>query len=311
MIDLTIVVPCYNEEEVMTDTSEKLINLLASLISRNKISGSSSIVFIDDGSVDMTWELIEQLSFHSKYISGIKLSCNRGHQNALLAGLLNVTGDVVVSIDADLQDDLNAIEEMIDAHLKGSEIVYGVRESRVNDSLLKRVTAETYYKLLKMMGVNIIFNHADFRLISRRVITSLEQFQETNLFLRGLIPSIGFASSVVTYERKQRSAGKSKYPIRKMLSLALHGVTSYSSFPLRVIAGLGLTIFICTMALSCWVLWIRIISDNAIPGWASSVLPMYFLGGIQLFSIGVLGEYIGKIYMETKKRPRYIIEKII
>ena len=309
--ELSIVVPCYNEEDVLPETSKKLLCLLENIIFKKKISANSSIIFVDDGSSDKTWKIIERLSSQTGRIHGIKLSCNRGHQNALLAGLLNASGDAVVSIDADLQDDLNSIEEMVDVYREGCEIVYGVRKRRTDDSLFKRITAEVYYKLLKWMGVNIVFNHADFRLISRRVIIALEDYQEINLFLRGLIPSIGFSSSIVTYDRKERFAGESKYPFRKMLSLALNGITSYTSFPLRLIAGLGLTIFIGTVVLSCWVIWVRIFSDDAIPGWASSVLPMYLLGGIQLFGIGVLGEYIGKIYMETKKRPRYIIEKTI
>jgi glycosyltransferase involved in cell wall biosynthesis len=311
MTDLKIVVPCYNEEEVLLRTSDKLLSIIGRLIENKKIANDSSIVFIDDGSRDRTWEIIESLSSNSSHINGIKLSCNRGHQNALLAGLLNVSGDVVVSIDADLQDDENAIEEMVDSYQKGHDVVYGVRRSRTSDNVFKRITAELYYKLLKRMGVNIIFNHADFRLLSRRAINTLEEFQEINLFLRGLIPSIGFSSSIVTYDRKERFAGESKYPIRKMLSLALNGITSFTSFPLRLIAGLGVFIFIATVLLSMWVLWISFFNESAVPGWASSVLPMYLLGGIQLFSIGVIGEYIGKIYMETKKRPRFIIEKSI
>lgn len=308
---LTIVVPCYNEKDVLSDTCAKLTHNIKNMISSKKISGDSSIYFVDDGSTDKTWSIIEELSTQMTHIHGIKLSCNKGHQNALLAGLLNAPGDAIVSIDADLQDEVGAIEKMVDTYLNGHDIVYGVRSSRTKDSLFKRFTAEAYYKLLKSMGVNVIFNHADFRLISRRVISALEEYQETNLFLRGLIPSIGYPSSVVTYDRKDRTAGSSKYPLKKMLTLALNGITSYTSFPLRLIAGIGLAIFLGTIALSLWVLWASIIDNNTVPGWASSVLPMYLLGGIQLFSIGVLGEYIGNIYMETKKRPRYIIEKII
>jgi glycosyltransferase involved in cell wall biosynthesis len=311
MTELKIVVPCYNEQEVLPGTSKNLQLILDGLIKKKKVSSKSSIVFIDDGSSDRTWEIIDSLSSSSSHINGIKLSCNRGHQNALLAGLLNVTGDAVVSIDADLQDDENCIEDMIDAYHQGYDVVYGVRSSRTSDNFLKRITAESYYKMLKLMGVNVIYNHSDYRLISRRVINALEDFQEVNIFLRGLIPSIGFSSSIVTYERKERFAGESKYPFRKMLSLAINGVTSFTSFPLRLISILGLLIFSVTILLSIWVLWVSIFDESAVPGWASSVLPMYLLGGIQLFSIGVIGEYIGKIYMETKERPRFIIEKTI
>ncbi|MFC1630864.1 glycosyltransferase family 2 protein [Pseudomonadota bacterium] len=311
MTELKIVVPCYNEEEVLPGTSKILQLILEGLIKKKKISNKSSIVFIDDGSSDGTWEIIESLSSDSKHINGIKLSCNRGHQNALLAGLLNVSGDVVVSIDADLQDDENSIEDMVDAYHQGYDVVYGVRGTRASDNPLKRITAELYYKMLKLMGVNVVYNHADYRLISRRVINALEEYQEVNVFLRGLIPSIGFSSTVITYERKERFAGESKYPFRKMLSLALNGVTSFTSFPLRLIAILGLLILSVTIMLSIWALWVSIYDESAVPGWASSVLPMYLLGGIQLFSIGVIGEYIGKIYMETKERPRFIIEKSI
>ena len=311
MTDLTIVLPCYNEEEALPVTCDELLSLVESLIVKNKISDNSSIVFIDDGSSDNTWGIIENLSSNFNCVHGIKLSCNRGHQNALLAGLLHSPGDIVVSIDADLQDDVGSIEDMVNAYHEGNDVVYGVRERRDTDSLFKRLTAVVFYKLLTWMGVNIVFNHADFRLVSRRVIVALEEYQEVNLFLRGLVPSIGFPSSIVTYDRKKRNVGETKYPFRKMLSLALNGITSYTSFPLRVIAVLGLAIFVVTIALSCWVFWVSYFNGAVIPGWASSVLPMYLLGGIQLFSIGVLGEYIGKIYMETKKRPRFIIEKTI
>jgi len=304
MTELKIVVPCYNEEEVLPGTSKKLQLILDGLIKRKKVSNKSSIVFIDDGSSDRTWEIIESLSSSSSQINGIKLSCNRGHQNALLAGLLNVTGDVVVSIDADLQDDENSIEDMVDAYHQGHDVVYGVRSSRTSDNPLKRISAESYYKMLKLMGVNVVYNHADYRLISRRVVKALEDYQEVNIFLRGLIPSIGFSSAVVTYERKERFAGESKYPFRKMVSLALNGLTSFTSFPLRLIAILGLLIFSATMILSIWALWVSIFDERAVPGWASSVLPMYLLGGIQLFSIGVIGEYIGKNIHGDQRAPK-------
>jgi len=307
--NLCIVIPCYNEEEVLEFTAKELIKLLHTQIEYKKIDKNSSILFVDDGSNDGTWKVIETLASQTKHVKGIKLSSNRGHQNALLCGLLNTTGDIVISIDADLQDDLTTIGIMIDEFNNGNDIVYGVRTCRASDTVLKRLTAEIYYKLLRLMGVDIIFNHADFRLLSRKAISALKSYEETNLFLRGLIPSLGFSSSIVTYSRKKRFAGESKYPFSKMIALGLNGITSYSSVPLRLIAILGLLIFMFTIIISCWVLWVKFVNGTAIPGWASSVLPIYLLGGIQLFSIGIVGEYVGKIYMETKKRPRYIIEK--
>lgn len=311
MTTLTIIVPCYNEEEVLPETNTRLVLLLDQLQCQEKISIDSHICYIDDGSSDHTWTLIENQAALDSRIHGIKLSRNRGHQNALIAGLLTVDGDVVVSIDADLQDDISVIEKMIDSYHDGKDVVYGVRRKRELDTVFKRSTAEIYYKLLKWTGVDIVSNHADFRLMSRRSINALKEYKEVNLFLRGIIPTIGFPSSTVTYDRSERFAGESKYPLRKMLTLSIDGITSFSALPLRMVAGLGVIIFLFTLTTSIWVIWHRFVSGDAIPGWASSVLPMYFLGGVQLLSIGIVGEYVAKIYMETKKRPHFFIEKII
>ena len=240
---------------------------------------------------------------------GIKLSRNLGHQNALLAGLLTVKGEVVISVDADLQDDLAAIEEMLDDYAAGYDIVYGVRSSRKTDTFFKNFTAIAYYRLLGIMGVEIIYNHADYRLMSRRVIDALREFGEVNLFLRGIIPQLGFSNTIVYYERADRFAGESKYPLKKMLSLAWQGITSFSNVPLKFITGLGLLVSLISFAVTIWAIWIKLFTELAIPGWASTVLPIYFLGGIQLLCLGIIGEYLAKIYMETKRRPRYIIEK--
>ena len=308
---LSIVTPCYNEEEVLEDSAQRLIHLLSDLTNKGKVTADSRIYFVDDGSVDKTWQKIEKLVSQFPNISGIKLSRNRGHQNALLAGLVSADGDIVLSIDADLQDDTTVIERMIDDHMLGAEIVFGVRKKRDTDSLFKRSTAGFFYWLLDFMKVKIIRDHADFRLMSRKAIEGLKQFSEVNLFLRGLVPLIGYQSSVVYYDRQKRLAGETKYPLRKMLGLALNGITSFSVAPLRVITMLGFIIFGVTLAISLWILWARFFSTSVVPGWASTVLPMYFLGGIQLLCIGVIGEYLGKVYQEVKARPRYIIEKII
>lgn len=308
---LSIVVPCYNEEEVLPETVKRLTILLDEMLKENLIEEGSAVWLVDDGSKDKTWELISNYAANQNTIKGVKLSRNRGHQNALLAGLESATGDVLVSIDADLQDDITVIKNMMKAYHDGKDVVYGVRKARNQDTFFKRFTAEGYYHILQKMGVEIVFNHADFRLLSRRALSALERYQEVNLFLRGIIPSIGFPSTVVEYDRAERFAGESKYPLRKMLLLATDGVTSFSSVPLRLIATLGLMVFLLSLLISGWVIWIKLFTDRAIPGWASSVLPMYLLGGIQLLSTGVLGEYVAKIYMESKRRPRYIIEEIV
>lgn len=304
---LSVVIPCYNEEEVLPETIQQLSALLDEMEENGLVEAGSHLCLIDDGSRDRTWQIIADSARESSRVKGLKLARNRGHQNALLAGLENAEGDVLISIDSDLQDDIQVIKKMMQAYYEGNDVVYGVRKARDADTKFKRITAEGYYWFLKKMGVDIIFNHADFRLMSRRAIDALKQYEEVNLFLRGIIPTIGFPATTVEYDRAERFAGESKYPLRKMLALAVDGVTSFSPVPLRFIAGLGLLIFVFSMIISVWALGVRIFTDEAIPGWASSVLPMYILGGIQLLSLGVIGEYIAKIYSETKKRPRYFV----
>jgi glycosyltransferase involved in cell wall biosynthesis len=306
---LSIVVPCYNEQEVLPETAKRLLVSIEHLQAKGKISGNSHVLFVDDGSRDETWMIIERLAAAHPTIRGIKLSRNRGHQNALLAGLYSATGDIVISIDADLQDDLAAIEHMVDAHRAGADVVYGVRIQRDSDTIFKRLSAECYYRLLAFMGVEIVFNHADYRLLSRRVIESLKRFGETNLFLRGIIPQLGYPSSVVYYERAERFAGESKYPVRKMLAFAWEGITSFSAAPLRLITGLGVLVSICSFAFILWAIWIRLFTDSAVPGWASTVLPIYLIGGVHLLCVGIVGEYLAKIYLETKRRPHFLIER--
>ena len=308
---LTIVVPCYNEEAVLAETTRRLMSLLDELIARGRIAADSGILFVDDGSRDSTWSLIESFSRDHDLVGGLKLSRNRGHQTALIAGLFAADGDAVISVDADLQDDLAAIEEMLDEYEKGVDIVYGVRRKRNSDSVFKRFTAEGYYRLLQALGVEIVFNHADYRLLSRRAIESLEQYGESDLFLRGLIPQLGYRSSLVYYDRLERFAGESKYPLHKMLAFAWQGVTSFSAAPLRSITAIGLLLSIASFAVAAWALVTRLFTDSAVPGWASTVVPMYFLGGIQLLCTGIIGEYLAKIYLETKHRPRFFVEKVV
>lgn len=304
---LSIVIPCYNEEEVLPETVSRLTELLQRDIADNKIASDSHMLLVDDGSNDGTWHLISELGKVNLHIKGLRLAHNRGHQFALLAGLENANGDAIVSIDADLQDDISVISTMIEAYKKGNDIVYGVRASRKTDTFFKRNTAQGYYWLLKKLGVDIVYNHADFRLMSRKTIEALKNYGEVNLFLRGIIPTLGFRTTQVTYTRSERFAGESKYPLKKMLSLALEGVTSFSIAPLRLISGLGFAIFVISMMVSMWAVYTYLMTDDAIPGWTSSVLPMYLLGGVQLLSLGMIGEYVAKTYMETKRRPRYLI----
>ncbi len=306
---LAIVVPCYNEAEVLPETTRRLLALLDKLVAGGLVAESSYVTYVDDGSNDATWQLIREFNAAHLRIKGIKMSANRGHQIALIAGLFSVEGEVVVSVDADLQDDLSAIETMLVAYGAGHEVVYGVRNQRSVDTVFKRSSAETYYKLLKLLGVKVVFNHADYRLMSRRAVEALKQYGEVNLFLRGIVPLIGFRSTSVYYQRSERFAGESKYPLKKMLMLAIDGVTSFTAFPLRLISVMGMLVSVASLAMTLWVLWIKVFTSAAIPGWASSVIPIYFLGGIQLLSIGVLGEYVAKIYFETKRRPRYFIEE--
>lgn len=307
---LAIVVPCYNEEAVLPETRQRLTALIRQLIDIGKITMTSTIYFVDDGSRDRTWSLIEGFAAEDQNIKGIKLSRNRGHQNALIAGLFTAEGDVIVSIDADLQDDVQAISEMLDRHRAGAEIVYGVRRRRETDSPFKRGTAEIFYAFLSLLGAESVKHHADYRLMSRRAIESLKLYREVNLYLRGLVPLLGYRSDIVYYDRAKRFAGESKYPIHKMIALAFDAITSFSVFPLRLITVTGFVIFAAAILVSLWAIWVRFFSNAAVPGWTSVVLPMYFLGGVQIFCIGIIGEYLGKIYSEVKSRPRYLVEKI-
>lgn len=308
-IQLAIVVPCYNEQEVLTETNSRLLVLLDRLQAQGQIRADSAIHYVDDGSRDGTWPLISLLATRDSRVKGIKLSRNRGHQNALLAGLLTVPGDAIVSIDADLQDDVDVIEKMVEQFALGAEVVYGVRDSRATDTTFKRNTALAYYSLMKKFGVDLVHNHADFRLMGRRSIEGLREFDEINLFLRGIVPLIGYKTAHVYYNRAERFAGISKYPLRKMLAFAVEGVTSLSVVPLRLITLLGFIVSLFSFLMIVYVLWGRLVLNAVIPGWASSVVPIYFLGGIQLLSMGIIGEYVSKIYLESKRRPRYIIEE--
>lgn len=305
---LYLVVPCYNEEEVLPETSSRLKEKFTSLISQGKIGEDSRIVFVNDGSKDKTWELICDLHKSDKLFRGICLSRNRGHQNALLAGLMTVMDecDAAISMDADLQDDINAIDEMIDKYKEGYDVVYGVRSSRKKDTFFKRTTAQGFYKLMRAMGVDTVYNHADYRLMSQRALKGLSEFKEVNLFLRGMVPLIGFRHTTVTYERGERFAGESKYPLKKMLAFAFEGITSLSIKPIRLICTLGVLIFCVSIGMLIYSL-VRHFMGYTVDGWASLAVSIWALGGIQLLAIGVIGEYIGKIYLESKHRPRYLI----
>ncbi len=308
-MNLTVVVPCYNEEEVLAQTVQAFDDLFADLKVRGKISAESKVIFVDDGSRDETWSLIQHYCAQKSFVSGLKLSRNRGHQIAVLAGLEHADGDAVVTIDADLQDDVLAIKDMVELAQKGVDVVYGVRQSRTTDSFFKKFTAESYYSLLNRLGVEIVFNHADFRLLSRRALTALLQYSENNLFLRGLIPQLGFTTGTVYYNRAPRAAGESKYPFRKMASFAWQGVTSFSTTPLRMISVFGAVISLFSFLITLWAVFSYVFTDRYVPGWTSTVVPMYFLGGIQILFLGVIGEYIGKIYFEVKKRPKYFVDQ--
>ncbi|MDD6645258.1 MAG: glycosyltransferase family 2 protein [Oscillospiraceae bacterium] len=310
VVKLYLAVPCYNEEEVLFDTTEKLTKKYDRLIAEGKITDDSKIVYIDDGSKDKTWEIISGLYKTNKYVNGIKMSRNRGHQNALLGGLMTIKDDCdcVISIDADLQDDINAFDKMLEDFENGSEIVYGVRSKRETDTAFKRMTAQGFYKILSALGAEVVYNHADFRLMSRRALNALADFKEVNLFLRGLVPLVGYKSSVVEYERSERLAGESKYPLKKMLGLAWDGVTSLSMKPIRMITALGVIVFCISiiMLIYSFVMWAI---GNTVSGWTSMTVSIWAIGGLQILAIGVVGEYIGKIYMETKNRPRFIVEE--
>ncbi len=308
---LAIVIPCFNEEEVLPETMRRMTALLDRLHAAGKILEGSRVVFVDDGSGDRTWCLIEEFAAEHPCVTGIKLSRNRGHQNALIAGLFTAEGDMLISIDADLQDDVDVIEEMVDKFNSGADIVYGVRKQRASDSTFKRHTAQAFYRLMRWLTADSIHDHADFRLMSRRAIDALKQYRETNLYLRGVVPLMGFKRAIVNYERSERFAGKSKYPLRRMIGLALDAITSFSVVPLRIVTFLGFAVFLGSIVVTLWVVWVRLFTNDAVPGWASIVLPMYFLGGVQILCIGILGEYMGKIYAEVKARPRFFIDKIL
>jgi polyisoprenyl-phosphate glycosyltransferase len=308
---LGIVVPCYDEEQVLPEAGRRLLACLAALQKDELITPDSTVHFVDDGSRDRTWAVIQSLAAGDPRVHGIKLSRNRGHQHALVAGLFGVDADAVVSVDADLQDDVSVIAHMVRAHLGGAEIVYGARKSRATDTVFKRGSASLYYRLLRWMGVDLVHNHADFRLMGRRAVNSLREFSEVNLFLRGVVPLLGYRSATVFYDRGPRLAGISKYPLKRMMGFALDGITSFSITPLRLITAAGFLISLFSFAMVLWVMYGALVLNSVIPGWASSVIPIYFLGGVQLISIGILGEYIGKIYLETKRRPRYFIEEVI
>ncbi len=309
---LYLVIPCYNEEDVIIETIERLSIKINKLIDANKIDKTSKILFVDDGSKDKTWTFIENSANDNKLVMGIKLSRNQGHQNALIAGLTIAKdkSDVVISLDADLQDDINAIDKMIDEFNNGNEIVYGVRSSRKKDSFFKRYTAQSFYKFMKILGVDIIYDHADYRLMSKRAIVGLTEFEEVNLFLRGIVPLLGYNHSIVEYQRGERFAGESKYPLKKMIAFALDGITSFSIRPIRCVMALGILILIISILALTYALYRKFYGYTDM-GWTSLICSIWILGGLQLFSIGLIGEYIGKIYFETKRRPKYFIEKII
>ena len=309
---LYVVVPCYNEEEVLPETSGRLKAKMLQLIEKGAISADSRVCFVNDGSKDRTWEIICELHAEDSLFSGINLSRNRGHQNALLAGLMTVReqADMVISMDADLQDDINAMDEMIDKYNAGCDVVYGVRSRRTTDTFFKRVTAEGFYKLMDKLGAKTVFNHADYRLLSRRAIDGLAGFTEVNLFLRGIVPMVGYKSDVVYYERGERFAGESKYPLSKMLAFAVEGVTSLSVKPIRYITALGFFVFLMSIAILIYSL-VRHFTGATIQGWTTLMVSIWAIGGLILLALGVVGEYVGKIYLETKQRPRFIIEKFL
>ena len=307
---LYLVIPCYNEEAVLPETLGQAVEILASMINEGKINPDSRILCVDDGSCDQTWRIIEEFSQKNSFITGLKLAKNVGHQNALLAGLMEAKlyCDCSISIDADLQDDIHAIPEFVEKYHQGNDIVYGVRKQRKNDTLFKRGTAKLFYRILSWLGADVLENHADYRLLSKAALDALAEFSEVNLFLRGMVRLVGFQSDIVYYERGKRHAGKSKYPFRKMLSFAFDGVTSFSIKPIRLVWGMGILVCVLALFAAGYTLFARFFGVS-VSGWSSLMISIWFLGGVQLISIGVIGEYIGKIYKETKRRPRYIIEK--
>lgn len=309
---LYIVVPCYNEEEVLPETVRRLGDKLRALISAGKISPQSRVLFVNDGSKDRTWEVIQALHRENGLFCGADLSRNRGHQNALLAGLMTARerADMVVSMDADLQDDVDAVDAMVDKYLDGVDIVYGVRSSRKTDTFFKRTTAEAFYRMMDLLGAETVFNHADYRLMSRRALEGLSQFKEVNLFLRGIVPMIGYPCDTVEYQRGERFAGQSKYPLKKMVAFALEGVTSLSVKPLRMITGLGFLVFFVSLAMIVYNV-VRWATGNTVTGWASLACSVWLIGGLILLALGIIGEYVGKLYMESKGRPRFLIREVL
>ncbi len=307
---LYIVVPCYNEEEVLNETTKRLEEKLKKLIKNKVISNKSKVMYVNDGSNDKTWEIIKNINDKDKLFTGISLSKNEGHQKALLAGLMTAKdyADFIISMDADLQDDINAIDEMISKYYLGYEIVYGVRSSRKKDTWFKKTTAQCFYKFMKFMKVDIVYNHADYRLTSKRVLNELENFKEVNLFLRGMFPLLGYSSEIVYYERKERFAGRSKYPLKKMLNFAWDGITSFSVRPITVVLNLGIIIFVISIFVLLYCFIIKLMG-KAVAGWTFIVCSIWLVAGIQMLSLGIIGEYVGKIYSETKRRPRYIIKE--
>lgn len=307
---LYIVIPCFNEQEVLPITAPMFLDKIKSLAAAGKISDESRVLFVNDGSKDRTWEIIEELSRQDEHYIGICQSRNRGHQNAVLAGLMEAKDrcDITISIDCDGQDDINAMDAMVDAYLDGCDVVYGVRSSRETDTFFKRFTAQSFYKFLSSMGAEVVYNHADYRLISSRALEALSEFKEVNLFLRGMVPLVGFKSTTVAYSRAERIAGESHYPLKKMIALAVDGITSLSVKPLRLITGFGIFVALISFIGVLWAL-ISALCGATVAGWASMTCIVCFVSGVQLICLGVIGEYIGKIYMETKQRPRYIISK--
>lgn len=311
-VNLYIVVPCYNEEEVLNETSRQMLELFDKMKRAELINNKSRIVFVDDGSKDRTWNIIDALSKEHTEIAGIKLAHNAGHQNALYGGLMTVKDecDCAISIDADLQDDINVIPEMVRKFRDGCDVVYGVRNRRDTDTFFKRTTAVMFYKLMNLMGVKIVFNHADYRLMSRRALDALSEFEERNMFLRGMVPLVGYRSDCVYYDRNERFAGESKYPLKKMLSFAFDGITSFSISPIRMISAFGAIVCVIAVVMAIYALVEKLLGNTG-AGWASLMMSIWFIGGVQLLSVGLIGEYIGKLYKEVKRRPRFIIEAYV
>lgn len=308
---ISIVIPCYNEEEMLDYTISEFRDFFEKNIQLNIFSSDSEIVLVDDGSQDKTWNKICEATELERYFKGVKLSRNKGHQNALLAGISCAEGDFIITIDADLQDDINAITEMVKLAKNGSHIVYGVRKSRETDTKFKKITAEAYYKVMKIFGVELVFNHADFRGMSKRAVRALLEYKEVNLFLRGIVPQLGYTTSIVYYDRKERLAGETKYPLKKMLSFAWQGITSFSTIPLKALTWMGSILALFSIGITMWAIYVKLFSSSAVPGWASIVIPIVFLGGVQLLGLGILGEYLGKVYLEVKGRPRFFIENVV